>query len=340
MRNLILLLVIPLFLSLASSAESENYSVDSFTESASGGNASGSSYAGDYAFIYQQGIGSAEGSTYSAEYTLSSTENISAVAGGNETTNVTNATTTAGGGGGGCTYEWVCTEWYPEPCPSDGIQKRLCVNRGSCSGTEGIPESERNCVYVEPIGPLFDFFANIPVSHKVITAGSVLKADLELVNIGDIETLDVFFKYWIIDENNSLITELQETRAIAEGKKFEAYIVLPKSMPTGTYRFFVQITYDDGKTAVAEDSFEIISRKFYILSALGILFLIAVLIILVLYLRKRKHQIKSIHKREGKKKRNGKERTLTDYKRRIRKAIEKHKNKPTYNKKWIKKKKR
>ena len=311
---LYLLLMVILLPALLASADSDSYSVDSFTESVSGGDISGSNYQGDYAFIYQQGIGNASGDSYSAEYTLTSTVSQEE----EETTTETPAT-----GGGGCTYDWICTEWYPEPCPQNGIQKRLCVNKGTCSGTTNIPESGRDCVYVEPIGPLFYFFSNIPMSHKVIAAGSTLKAELELINVGDIETLDVFFKYWIVNENNSLLAEMQETRAVTQGKRFAAYISMPKSAPPGTYRLFIQITYDDGKVAVAEDSFEVVSRRLYILYALGALLLIIILIILILYLKKKGRVIKSIPKKK-------KEKSLIDYKKRIRKGIEKHKNKSSH----------
>ena len=53
---LYLLLMVILLPALLASADSDSYSVDSFTESVSGGDISGSNYQGDYAFIYQQGI--------------------------------------------------------------------------------------------------------------------------------------------------------------------------------------------------------------------------------------------------------------------------------------------
>ncbi len=175
-----------------------------------------------------------------------------------------------GGGGAACIYDWVCTEWYPQPCSENGIQEKLCVNKGTCNGTLGMPDQTRDCVYVESTGPLFDLFANVPYAKKWILLGESILAEIELINVGDIQELDVFFKYWIVDENNKLISEKQDTRAIKERDKFDLEFLLPNDLQLGLYKLFVEINYDDGKTALAEDSFKIVEKKPLIFRGLGI----------------------------------------------------------------------
>jgi len=220
------------------------------------------------------------------------------------------ATPTGGGssGGGpsaGCTYDWVCSEWYPEPCPADGIQKRVCVNRGTCTGKIGMPAINRTCVpeFVPPAEPLFDIFAKIPLSRKWITPGESVKANIELINLGNTTMLDVFFRYWVVNENNTLITELRETRAVSKKDKFQVEIVLPSDINIGIYKFYAEINYDENKTAMAQDSFEVVESKFQdfirdILSfpyfLLIILLIIFIIIILIKILKKKKMTITKV----------------------------------------------
>jgi hypothetical protein len=159
-----------------------------------------------------------------------------------------------------CTYDWVCTEWFPKRCPEEGIQKRVCYNEGSCTGTKGKPEEERICD-VEVKGPLFDLFMEIQTKFKRVIAGDTISMDLELINVGDVTKLDVFLKYWILDANDTLVYEKQETRAVEQGIKFKADLELPKNLKPGTYRVYTQIFYDEGRTALGGDSIEVVAEK-------------------------------------------------------------------------------
>jgi len=258
------------------------------------------------------------------------------------TCTVVSAGEPSGGGLSGitCTYDWVCSEWYPEPCPANGIQKRVCVNKGTCTGTAGMPKLNRTCVseIISPAEPLFDMHAKIPLEKKWIIPGESLKVNIELINLGNTTPLDVSFKYWIVNENNTLIAEMQETRAISEQSKFQIEILLSPEIKLGLYKFYAQITYDLDKVAVAEDSFEIVKskiEKFALMISLILITLLTIilLIFLIIKWRKKKHKkkkrIKSFKNIFRKKKT---ETSLKKYKKRIRKTIERHKNKNNYNK--------
>lgn len=243
---------------------SSDYNVESAGTGLSGGTASSSSFSSSSS----SGLQSSE---------TTSNENFQGITGqppATETTTETTTTTTttsgsSGGGGassttavGQCTNDWVCTEWYPEPCPDSGMQKRLCVNKGTCAGEIGMPETKRECVYEKPTGPLFDLLLSIPLSKKFISPQDSLTAELTLINVGDKKQLDVFLRYWIVDKNNNLIAEARETRAVTEKIKFNVKMQMPYGIEYGSYRFFAQIDYDENKTAIGEDSFQIVESAF------------------------------------------------------------------------------
>jgi preprotein translocase subunit SecG len=218
---------------------------------------------------------------------------------------VSGVTPSGGGTTTTCTRDWVCSEWYPEPCPAEGIQKRVCVNKGTCTDKVGMPDDERTCIpelFLGPAEPLFDLFARIPIKYKWVEAGSPIEIDLRLINLGNTTALDVYFKYWIVDENNLLITELQETRAISEVDEFTVRLDLSSQMALGKYKFYTQITYDDDdKVAVAVDSFEVVRDKFFrfiVIFALIFFILMIIFLIILIIKRRKKKEKKEIKKKK------------------------------------------
>jgi hypothetical protein len=200
---------------------------------------------------------------------------------------------TAPSSGGGCTYDWNCTNWFPSECPVSEKQERLCVNRGTCSGLEHVPDQIRTCVY-EHKEPLFDIFLKILDNNKKICAGKKIEAEVKLQNYGREELLDAFMTYWVIDENNTLISELKDTRNVVNNLDFNIALSIPESVSDGTYRLYAEITYLGNKTAVAGESFEI--NKNYCALPRNIIFplIIGLIIIGILFLiiiRLRKHPL-------------------------------------------------
>jgi len=202
-----------------------------------------------------------------------------------------------GGGPGGvtCTYDWDCTEWFPTECPESETQERICANRGTCTGTVGMPNQTRTCVYEGLTEPLFDISLVISEKNKEMCAGQKIKAKVSLINLGKIESLDAFMTYWVINENNTLIAELKDTREIEEKSTFDIEMKIPAPTPEGTYRLYAQINYED-KTAVAGESFEIMSEsdckvsiaQYIYFSLIGIISLIIIIFIILLIKRIKK----------------------------------------------------
>ena len=293
---LIILLIFTIQLSRATTilnATTSSYNIEKFHQGSTGGNSTTSSYDGfRFTTTFQQ-PGNQNGSTSNYFLNIGWFDIFLGRNETNATTNITNVTTppggaTGGGGGGGevCRYEWVCTEWYVNPCPESGVQQRLCVNRGTCTGTTNIPETKRECNYEKPIGPLFDLYINIPINKKAVLQGDKIAADIRLINIKDPELLDVYFRYWIIDKDNKLIAEERDTIAVEKSLSFSKEIELPKDIKLGTYYFYTEITYDeDKKTALASDSFWVVKNIFYkIFIELLYYILLLLLIILIIYI--------------------------------------------------------
>ncbi len=235
---------------------------------------------------------------------------------------------------GGCIYDWLCSEWYPSPCPSEGIQKRVCVNKGTCGGTAGMPDLNRTCTpgVILPREPLFDIFVNIPLQSKWILKGENIEFDVKLTNVGNKSKIDVAFDYIVLNEENKLITEKKETRAIGEKDEFRINLILPDKLELGKYKVFVQITYDVDKTATAEDSFEIVKDDYTILLRQAVSFLpmgiigIIVLFVLIklislMFRKKTKHK----YKKERKKRKHEEKKRNKIYRKAARKGAKERK---------------
>ena len=173
---------------------------------------------------------------------------------------VASPVTPPGGGGGGCTYDWVCTNWFPAECPESETQERICANKGTCTGTTGMPNQIQTCTYKGPTEPIFDIFLTLSDKDKEACAGEKIDVNIRLENYGKLELLDAFMTYWILDKNNTLITELKDTRSVKDEVNFDIAIKIPISAEQGAYRLYAQIDYDKNKTAVAGESFEIVDR--------------------------------------------------------------------------------
>lgn len=237
------------------------------------------------------------------------------------------APSTGGGSSGGssCTYDWQCTEWFPSICPESKIQERICANKGDCTGTKGTPNQTRTCEYLGPSEPLFDIYLSLEDKYKEMCSGDEIKANIKLENYAKVELLDAFMTYWIIDENNKLIAEYKDTRAVEKETNFNIELKIPGSTAEGTYRLYAEITYSGDKTAVTGESFEVLSQEDCALSPIkdfnwiylvygvaGIFLVLLVLILIKLFKRFR------ITKRK-----TGKTKTHKEYKSKIKQNLRK-----------------
>ena len=231
----------------------------------------------------------------------------------------------SGGGGSSCSYDWECTNWFPSICPAFGIQERVCANKGDCTGTKGMPNQTQTCEYLGPSEPLFDIYLTLEDKYKEICSGNKIKANIKLENYAKVELLDAFMTYWIIDENNKLIAEYKDTRAVEKETSFNIELNIPESTIGGTYRIYAEITYSGDKTAVAGESFRVVSSeeckffsiqrfnwRYLIYVVLGVLSVLLILLLIKLF----KSKFKVIKKK-------GKLKTHREYKNKIKQNLKK-----------------
>ncbi len=231
--------------------------------------------------------------------------------------------------GSSCSYDWQCTEWFPSICPESGIQERICANKGDCTGTKGIPNQTRTCEYLGPSEPLFDVYLTLEDKYKKICPGNKIKANVKLENYAKVELLDAFMTYWIIDENNKLIVEYKDTRAVEKETSFNIELKIPDSTAEGTYRLYAKNTYSGNKTAIAGESFEVLSEeecKLFIITKFNwryLIYLVAgiVTILIVLILIRFFKRLRITRKNAGKPK------THKEYKSKIKQNLKRIKGK-------------
>jgi len=205
----------------------------------------------------------------------------------------------SGGGDSSCSYDWECTNWFPSICPESEIQQRICANKGTCTGTAGMPNQTQTCEYLGPTGPLFDIYLTLSDKSKKICPGNKIKAEITLKNYGKIELLDAFMTYWILDENNSLIVEVKNTQAVESKTSFNVELEIPIETSEGIYKLYAEITYSGNKTAIAGETFGILptekcgiyfsgvnfilkNKIYFIIGGIGLMTILFIIILIIL----------------------------------------------------------
>ncbi|MFH1710818.1 MAG: hypothetical protein ABH840_00735 [Nanoarchaeota archaeon] len=148
---------------------------------------------------------------------------------------------------------------------------------------------------------LFDIVTN--VQNAFTYPGGSVNANIRLTNLGDFENVDVRLYYAIKDFSNRVIMFREETLAVKKELIITRGLDLPEDLPLGKYVFYSSIVYGKNATATSSDVFDVISLKEIVvrnlmIAFLVILFLVTVIMIIRLYLaRKRERELKKRKKR-------------------------------------------
>jgi hypothetical protein len=151
----------------------------------------------------------------------------------------------------------------------------------------GIEKRINVIIEVKEKKPLFDI--KTKVIDKQVIQGEKVKANILIINIGDLRNIDFFLYTAIKDFEGNIITFKDESIAIDKELSLIRELYIPKNILDGQYIFYSKVSYGD-TIATSTDVFEVKSKekpyiKFLIIFA-GILILI--IIILFLYLLKKK----------------------------------------------------
>ena len=124
---------------------------------------------------------------------------------------------------------------------------------------------------------LFDIRTEI--LKKYVNPGSRVRANISLINMGDLRNFDVELEYKIIDFDKNLYTVKKEDFAINRTYNNIFYLDVPKDIPMGNYLFYSRVLYPvSNVSASSYDTFTV--EKISLLSWI----LLIVIILLLMYL--------------------------------------------------------
>jgi len=105
--------------------------------------------------------------------------------------------------------------------------------------------------------PLFDLIVN--VLPEKVGRGKNVKANIKILNLGDLENVDVFLHYSIRDLEGNELTFKEESIAIVDKLDITRELKVPEDVPFGKYMFYTKVSYND-VTAVSTDLFEVVEK--------------------------------------------------------------------------------
>jgi hypothetical protein len=151
---------------------------------------------------------------------------------------------------------------------------------------------------------LFDVKMDITREFSEVEAGSDLKTQITLLNVGAPEKVDVFVTYFIKDLRGNIIYEETETFAVLEQISYQKNLPLHESMLPGNYVAIAEVKYADS-FAVSSQLFRVVEPRAKIVKELftkniSLLTLISIVIVISisflsykLYSKKRKRKLKN-----------------------------------------------
>ena len=187
---------------------------------------------------------------------------------------------------------------------------------------------ERLGVEVETKAPLFDVKVEIPKRFLYVMPGEELFAKIELFNLGHIGRVDVAMDYIIKDKDGNDMLSEHETIAIETQTTLIKEFKLPEDIELGKYILYARAIYVE-EVGSSSAWFNVGKKPFLKLIHILIIGTILLIILIIIFRRfrktkaqkykKKKSLLKTIFKKKKEKP------TLLDYKKRLRKKIEKNK---------------
>jgi len=126
---------------------------------------------------------------------------------------------------------------------------------------------------VEEKVALFDIKTTI--LRKIVTPGSKIFANLEVLNLGDLKDVDVELQYHILDAENKTYNPKKETFALKDYFSGEKFLTIPKDMKFGDYLFYSKVSYGN----VSADSYDTFTVSSGILGMVIFYIIIAIMVV-------------------------------------------------------------
>ena len=138
--------------------------------------------------------------------------------------------------------------------------------------------------------PLFDI--SLKVLNEIVYSKEEVKANIRIINMGELENIDVLLYYALKDFNNTILSFEEESIAVI-GKELIVKRSLIPNLPEGQYIFYVKVSYGE-ISATASDVFYVSKKESVFISYIkenplagGILIIIIFLIIVYFLIMKK-----------------------------------------------------
>lgn len=176
-----------------------------------------------------------------------------------------------------CTYRWFCSNWNPEQCPENGIQKRACTNAGNCPDDYKKPEEKRECTAAMP-KELFDI--KLELEKYEFDTSDDLVAWVRFENFGSIPT-PVNLTYIAYDNDNNPFYIKHDT-ATVETERFVVQRFPGLRLKPGKYTLVLHTVYAENVKDEFRQDFKVKHEDFvWVFAILGV---VAALLLLIIYL--------------------------------------------------------
>lgn len=125
---------------------------------------------------------------------------------------------------------------------------------------DGIKKSISVVIEVESEQVLFDAKIDIPSGYKEVRAGSDLKAQITLLNVGPPRKVDVTTTYIIKDKKGNIVYEATETFAVEKQTSFVKSFKMPANLQPGEYLAIIEVRYENS-FAVSSELFKVLPKE-------------------------------------------------------------------------------
>jgi len=132
---------------------------------------------------------------------------------------------------------------------------------------------------VNEVPALFD--VNSKVITKEISPGGILRGNVTIKNLGDLNNVQANLEYKVIDLDGKTYVSRSQSFEINRSKSIDLSLQIPRKIDTGNYLFYVKVNYE-GKNAVSSSGFTIVENHldkvtYYLIVGIIILFIIRIL---------------------------------------------------------------
>jgi len=131
---------------------------------------------------------------------------------------------------------------------------------------DGITKVINVIIEVKERKPLFD--VKVDIIEQKLGPGGYVKANIKIINMGDLKPIDILFYYAIKNFDGSILSYKEESLAIDEELNIMRTLKIPEDILSDYYVFYSKVSYEDYSKvpyeyikAVGSDVFEITKER-------------------------------------------------------------------------------